>query len=128
MLTSGVKTTFVSKANMKVFYNNRIPPKGFGAINLFGLIFVRKDYGELTKVELNHERIHTRQMLEMLVLFFYIIYTIEWLVRIVQYRNRIQAYYNISFEREAYENMSNLHYLRKRNFFAFIHYYKSTKS
>jgi len=109
---------------MKILYSKYFPPKDFGAINLFGLIIVRKDYGRLTDVEKNHERIHTRQMLEMLIVFFYLAYGIEWLIRLIQYRNRISAYYNISFEREAYNCMYDLDYLKKRKMYAFTHYYK----
>lgn len=109
---------------MKILYSNHFPPKEFGAINLLGFIIVRKDYGKLTDAEKNHEIIHTRQMLEMLVVFFYLSYFIEWIIRIIQYRNRFEAYLNISFEREAYANMYNLSYLKTRKLFTFIHYYK----
>ena len=109
---------------MKFFYNKYFPPKNFGAINLFGLIIVRKDYGRLNEKEINHERIHTRQMLEMLILFFYLAYILEWFVRLIQYRNRMSAYHNISFEREAYTNMHDPNYLKKRKIFAFRNYYK----
>lgn len=109
---------------MKILYNKYFPPKDFAAINLLGVIIVRKDYGVLSKEEMNHEIIHTRQMLEMLIILFYLFYILEWLIRLVQYRNRIRAYENISFEREAYANMYNLSYLRKRKLFAFVRYYK----
>lgn len=32
---------------MKIIYNKLIPFKGFIAINLFGIIFVRKEYKKL---------------------------------------------------------------------------------
>lgn len=76
---------------MKILYSKYIPPKGFGAINLFGLVIVRKDYGRLTDAEENHERIHTRQMLEMLIIPFYIAYSMEWFIRLIQYRNGLKA-------------------------------------
>lgn len=112
---------------MKVFYSKHFPPKGFLAINLFGIIIGRKEYGGLSKRELNHEKIHTYQMVEMLGVFFYLFYFFEWLVRWVQYRNRLTAYYNISFEREAYINDKNLDYLKKRKCFAFTNYLKKEK-
>lgn len=112
---------------MKIIFSKHIPPKNFGAINLFGLIIVRKDYGTLSDVEINHELIHTRQMLEMLLVFFYLAYIIEWLIRLIQYRNRMKAYVNISFEREAYSHMYDLPYLKKRRVFAFRHYYRRKK-
>ncbi|MBQ8938551.1 MAG: hypothetical protein IJ066_12700, partial [Bacteroidaceae bacterium] len=63
---------------------NRFLPFGpFLAINLFGIIFVRKGRA-FAPVDLNHERIHTRQMRELLYVPFYLIYIAEWLVRLVQ--------------------------------------------
>jgi len=109
---------------MKIIYSKYFPPKGFGAINLFGLIIARKEYGKLNDVEKNHERIHTRQMLEMLIIFFYITYIIEWLIRLIQYKDRKKAYLNISYERESYKHMYDLDYLKRRHFFAFIKYYR----
>jgi hypothetical protein len=37
---------------MKIIVNNVLPPKGFLAINLFGIIFNKR---ELTSIERNHE-------------------------------------------------------------------------
>lgn len=107
---------------MKIYYSKRFPPKGFAAINLFGIIIGRKEYGDLSKYELNHEKIHSRQIVELLWVFFYLLYFIEWLVRLIQYRNRLTAYYNISFEREAYSNDKNLNYLEDRRWYAFVNY------
>ena len=109
---------------MKVIYNNIIPFRGFTAINLFGFIFARKEYEPLAKRTLNHEAIHTEQMKEMLYVFFYLWYVIEWLVRLVQYRNARMAYRNISFEREAYMNQGNMGYLQGRGRYAWWKYLK----
>ncbi|MDU1889089.1 MAG: hypothetical protein E6767_00245 [Dysgonomonas sp.] len=112
---------------MKIVYSKYLPPKAFGAMNLFGIIIVRKDYGGLNEVEKNHERIHTRQIFEMLIIFFYLSYIIEWLIRWIQYGSRMKAYENISYEREAYRCMYDLSYLHKRKPFAFMQYYKRRK-
>lgn len=66
---------------MKIIYNNLIPFKGFAAINLFGILFVRKGV-EVSEEMINHEAIHTAQMKEMLYVFFYLWYVIEWVVRL----------------------------------------------
>ena len=50
---------------MKIIYNNIIPFKGFLAINLFGVLFVRGTYRDLSATVLNHEKIHTAQMKEL---------------------------------------------------------------
>ena len=109
---------------MKIIYNKYLPTKGFKAINLFGVIFVRSDAGVLTRIDANHESIHTVQARELLFIFFYIWYLTEWLVRLAQYRNTLTAYFNISFEREAYANEKNLDYIKNRTFFSFRKYLK----
>ena len=108
---------------MKIIYNNLIPFKGFIAINLFGVLFVRNEYkkrfesGGFTTT-LNHESIHTEQIKELGYIFFYIWYFIEWLLRL-PFGN---AYYNISFEREAYTNEKNIKYLQARKHYSFLKY------
>jgi hypothetical protein len=73
-------------------------------------------------VLLNHERIHIRQQVELLIVFFFVWYFVEYLTRLIQYKNRREAYYNISFEREAYANEKDLDYLKKRSFWNFLKY------
>ncbi|MEG1009092.1 MAG: hypothetical protein RSE41_00830 [Clostridia bacterium] len=97
---------------MIIVRNKIIPFKGFSAINLFGILFVRKNV-KLNDTIIRHEKIHTKQMQEMLYLLFYLWYLIEWLVRLCMKGN---AYKNISFEREARENQNNINYLKNRNF------------
>lgn len=68
---------------------------------------------------MNHERIHTAQMRELLYLPFYILYAAEWLVRMMRNGfNSYKAYQEISYEREAYDNDHNLSYLSSRRPFA----------
>lgn len=74
------------------------------------------------KVFLNHERIHLKQQVELLLVFFYLWYGIEFIIRLIQYGNRREAYLNISFERESYSNESNLTYIKKRPIWAFLKY------
>lgn len=97
-----------------VIENKLIPFKGFKAINLFGVIFVRKG-ARMTSTDFNHEAIHTAQMKELGYVFFYILYVIEWLYRLCKPGN---AYRNISFEREAYENEGDVYYLYLRKHYA----------
>ena len=108
---------------MKIIYNRWLPPKRFKAINLFGFIFARHGV-ELIDPAKRHESIHTAQMREMFYIFFYLWYGVEWLVRLVQYRNAMIAYYNISFEREAYTNERNVNYLTDRKCWAWCGYLK----
>ena len=118
---------------MKVIRNSIIPCKGFAAINLFGVVFVRKKIRSQHNISiydwekmLNHELIHTAQMKELLYLPFYLLYGMEWLIRLVMYRNAKEAYCNISFEREAYDMQNNFHYIidKERKPYAFLKYIK----
>lgn len=96
--------------------------KGFRAINLFGIIFARSDEAKLTDEIIFHERIHTRQMLELMIIGFYLWYIIEWLIKWAIYKNRYVAYKNIGFEKEAYENHNNKTYLKQRRWYKFVTY------
>ncbi len=71
---------------------------------------------------MNHEKIHLRQQLELLILPFLVWYVLEFFIRLIQYKNWDLSYRNISFEREAYQNEKKLDYLQKRPFFRFTHY------
>lgn len=109
---------------MKIIRNNILPPHGFKAINLFGILFVRKN-ANIDEVTLNHEAIHTAQMKELLYVFFYILYLIDWLIGLVVYGfDTKRAYREICFEKEAYENQEDLGYMEKRNLFNFLKYIK----
>ena len=107
---------------MIIIYSNRLPVKGFRAINLFGIVFARKEYAELDKRVQNHESIHTRQMLEMVVIGFYLWYVLEWIIKWIRYKDRYAAYRNISFEREAFANDAHQHCLKSRKWYAFATY------
>ena len=120
---------------MKIIRNKYIPFPGFKAINLFGVLFV-KNNAKIDDVTINHEAIHSRQFVELMVLFavatvfirwwmplfsplfFYIWYVIEWVIRLP----KGNAYKNISFEREAYANEGDASYLNGRYWFNFFRY------
>ena len=106
---------------MKIVRTLHIPFGHFSAINLMGILFVHPGV-YLSNELINHERIHTRQMLELGIIFFYLIYVIEWLVRLIMRGN---AYRNISFEREAYAHQRDLNYLKHRRPYAWISRMKS---
>lgn len=97
-------------------------PKGFDGLSFFPFLFVRDKKLIDSKVFVNHEKIHLRQQLEMLLLFFYIWYLIEFLVRWIQCGSKYKAYREISFEKEAYQNEMDFDYLTKRKLFSFIKY------
>ena len=85
---------------------------GIRALAFFPFIIVPKS--TIIDDELiNHERIHLRQQLELLIIPFYIWYLIAlWR----------KGYYGISFEREAHLNDFDLDYLKKRKPYSFMKY------
>ncbi len=86
---------------MLIIYNKILPFPGYRAINLFGIIFARGDK-PLSERTITHETIHTKQMLETLVVGFYVWYLLEFLIKLVICLNWGRAYRSVSFEQEAY--------------------------
>ncbi|WP_433835821.1 hypothetical protein [Flavobacterium anhuiense] len=99
-------------------------PKGYRGMAVFPFVLMKYDFDKANRVFVNHEKIHLRQQLEMLVLPFFTWYVLEFFIRLIQYKNKDLAYRNISFEREAYEKETDLNYLKNRSFFQFLHYIK----
>lgn len=116
------------KKGMVVVHNDFLPFGDFGAIFLFGILFVRS----MRATTLDHESIHFKQWIEVMVLFtplilikwwfvfllpfaFYLWYIVEWLVR--KMLGDSDAYYNISFEKDAYTWQGNP---KKRKMFNWI--------
>lgn len=105
---------------MLIIKNKFLPlGKNYYAINLFGILLAK---GDCNSQIINHEKIHTRQMMELLIIPFYLLYLLEWLIKLIKYKNNYKAYKTISFEREAYSNQNNPSYLTSRKSFAFLRY------
>ena len=83
-------------------------------ITIWPFIFISTKV-KVTDRLINHERIHLRQQLEMLVIPFYVVYLIEFYTK---------GYMNVSFEKEAYGNDNDLLYLTTRKPYSFIKYFK----
>lgn len=96
---------------MKIIKNKIIPPRGFSYVNLFGVLFTRRNK-PISDVTLNHEHIHTEQMKEMLYVFFYLWYIVEWLVRLIILRD----------SHKAYANQENLAYREGRKRYSWLTY------
>lgn len=97
-------------------------PKGYRGLAVFPFVFVKYSLDKKNPVFVNHERIHLRQQLELLIIPFFVLYFLEFFLRLIQYRNVDLAYRNISFEREAYANEKDLDYLKNRFLWRFIKY------
>ncbi len=99
----------------------------FGFANgmaLYPFILVSPEEAERATL-IQHEKIHIKQQLELLVIPFYLMYILEFSIRFYQYGNWDDAYRNISFEREAYAQENNEGYLMGRKRFSWSAYFKS---
>lgn len=99
-------------------------PKGFSGISIYPFVFLRSKTLQKNQILLNHERIHLRQQIQLGIILFFIWYIIEYLFFLLKTRNKKLAYHNISFEKEAYANETNLQYLNNMHWWNFTKYYK----
>lgn len=106
---------------MKIVKTKWFPFREYKAINLFGILFTKSD---LSETEINHEAIHTAQMKEMLYIFFYLWYGIEYLIIWVAnlFKSQHDHYHEVSFEEEAYYYDTNLAYLNQRKHYTWFKY------
>lgn len=75
------------------------------------------------QVLLNHEKIHLRQQIEMLLVPFFVVYLIHYLINLIKFRSYGRAYRNICFEREAFSNEEDSGYLNSRRFWSWLRYF-----
>ncbi|HLS30280.1 MAG TPA: hypothetical protein VK021_05455 [Flavobacteriaceae bacterium] len=107
---------------MFIITASRLLSKNFNGLTIFPFIILKEAGLKSDKTLLNHEKIHIRQQIELLWLPFFIWYGVEFLVRWIQFKNKQEAYRNISFEREAYACENDLQYLNKRKLWGFWKY------
>lgn len=134
---------------MIVFKNKWIPFGNYILMNLYGIILFSK-VSNINPTSLNHEKIHSKQILEcaiissfILLIFillfnvsywwfivslssFYIWYGLEYLIiRIFGNKDsQSDRYHEVSFEEEAHNNDTNLEYLKTRKWFSWLEYIK----
>lgn len=91
----------------------------YSAMALYPFILVKRKELKSDEVLLNHERIHHRQQVELLLVFFYLFYGINYLYNLLRYRQHYTAYRQIIFEREAFAMDQQADYLKHRKRWAF---------
>jgi len=82
-------------------------------------IYIKEEYLEYDFI-IRHESIHWKQQVEMLFIFFYLWYFVEWLIKLLT--PPMGAYKDISFEREAKDYRYDITYLELRKPYAWIKY------
>ncbi|MCK7588991.1 hypothetical protein M0G43_00235 [Subsaxibacter sp. CAU 1640] len=103
-----------------ILVSRYLVPKGFTGIAIFPFVLLRYESLKYNATFINHERIHLRQQLELLLLPFFVWYILEFLVRFLKHRQWAVAYRSISFEREAYSHESNEGFLKSRRLWNFL--------
>ena len=94
----------------------------YSAMALYPFILVKEEAMKQNAVLMRHEKIHHRQQLELLLIFFYLWYALNYFYNLLKYRNHFKAYKEIIFEREAFAKDEGEDYLEKRKLWAFLHY------
>jgi hypothetical protein len=108
---------------MILIVSKYLVPKGYRGLTVFPFVFLKQRESVVDAVLLNHEKIHLRQQLELLLLPFFVWYGLEFLWNFSKEQDAKRAYRAISFEREAYANEKDLHYLKQRSFWKFLKYF-----
>ena len=96
----------------------RAPFLSVNGMALYPFVLIKNPELKSNPEFVNHEHIHLRQQIELLIIPFYILYLANYLVNLVIYKSHYQAYRNIVFEREAYAMDKNVTYLKSRKFWA----------
>ena len=100
------------------FFNKKFEVKPLGITIFFFIIL--KDKKEDNLEVFNHEMIHIKQFQETFYFGFYLITFFDFIIKYIKYRKFYDAYRYLVFEVEAYDNMNNLEYLKKRKRFAWL--------
>jgi hypothetical protein len=101
-----------------------LPSLKVNGIALFPFVLVKDKRLLKSKTFINHEHIHLRQQIELLVIPFYLFYLLNYFINRIYYKSHYTAYLNICFEREAHNNEGDLNYLKKRRFWEWLKYVK----
>lgn len=92
-----------------------LPAEGMA---IFPFILVKKKEYRYLESLIQHEKIHLRQQIELLVLPFYVFYLLNYFLNLLKFKKHHLAYRHIVFEREAYLYENEENYLRNRTPFA----------
>lgn len=109
---------------MIIVCQNLLKNTKINGITLYPFIFIKNPEDKKNSVLINHEKIHLKQQLELLIIFFYLAYVIEYYYHLIKLKNGHRAYLAISFEREAFAHELDLEYLKKRKVWGFWKYLK----
>lgn len=96
-------------------------PKNVNGGSFFPFIFVnsRLKGTEKETTVVHHEAIHIAQSTELLVVFFYLFYAINFVWNLFKYKfDTYKAYREVVFEKEAFDNQDECCYVKFRKLYA----------
>lgn len=111
---------------MKIVHSSWLPPKGFDAMTVLKWIVTRVGT-VLPDYKIRHEEIHYAQEKELLYVFFYLLYGLEFAVKFLYYWDFEKTYFAVSFEREAYARQYDRNYIAERRHYAWLCYLYTKK-
>ena len=95
------------------FFLIRLASLPANGMAIFPFIIVKNKSFANNPILINHEKIHLKQQLELLILPFYIAYLVHYVINLIVYKSHHQAYLNIVFEKEAYLHEEDVKYFEK---------------
>lgn len=90
-----------------------------GTAMYFPFILVANDAQDPERT-FNHEKIHRRQIIECLIIPFYVLYVLFYVKGLIKFGKPSKAYHSIPFEVEAYKHDDDFGYLSKRKLYAWL--------
>lgn len=109
---------------LKRVYCKHFPFAGYKALTFCPWVFIRESAKQrYTPTTNRHEMIHALQQLELVWVLFFLLYGLEWFIKLFFCNfNAHKAYRSISFEQEAYYNQGNVNYNKERKHYAWVKY------
>ena len=108
---------------LKRVYCKHFPFAGYKAFTLCPWVFIReKAKQRYTPTCHRHETTHALQQIETLWVLFFIIYGLEYVIKLCCCFNTDKAYRSVSFEQEAYATQGKVDYNDNRKHYAWIKY------
>jgi hypothetical protein len=111
-----MKLPFVVKWDWLLSIASKINGFQVAGIEFIPFIVVVNDLNN--KSLIRHETIHFYQMMETLIIGYYLLYAFYYIKNRIFGLSHDKAYRNINFEIEAYNNQDNENYLKVRKYFA----------
>jgi len=107
---------FIENSKIPVWLS-KLSPIDIYAISLGPFVISRGTFNTKTRI---HETIHYKQWVELGFIGFLLLYPAFWIVNRARGMSGSDAYFNIPFEVEAYDNQGDLGYIFSRKPYAWL--------